>query len=340
VRAALCLDEVFLEHVAPPGHPERPERLRAIMAAVERLGPGFARFAPRQATLAEVTLAHDAEFVAQLAAQLPHHSGYLDPDTYFSARSWEVALLAAGASVDAVHLVMSGEADHAAVFARPPGHHAESARAMGFCLLNNAAIAAATARAAGAARVAVVDWDVHHGNGTQQIFWTDPSVLYMSVHQYPFYPGSGASSEIGAGPGRGFTINAPLPAHMGPVEFAYVFDRLFVPALAAFDPALIVISAGFDAHRDDPLGEMRLTEAAYFQLAARLRALGRPLVAILEGGYDLDAVGASSAATLEVLRGTAAPAESAEDAAPAAQKVCAQTISALVGTPLELARSA
>jgi len=291
---------------------------------------------PRAATRDELARVHDPRFVDLLAQNVPGRVGYLDPDTYFSARSWDAACAAAGVAVDAAMAALTHEVDHAAAFVRPPGHHAESRRAMGFCLLNNVAVAVAAARARGAQRVAIVDWDVHHGNGTQEIFWRDANVLYLSVHQYPFYPGTGANQEIGEGEGRGYTINVPLPAGMGEPEYAHVFDRIFVPALRAFEPDLIVVSAGYDAHRADPLAQMELEAKSYFALALRLRALERPLVAILEGGYDLDAVAASASATVDALLGTEALGRPAPDAAcaPAAARSCARTVAALAGTPL------
>jgi acetoin utilization deacetylase AcuC-like enzyme len=204
---------------------------------------------------------------------------------------------------------------------------------MGFCLINNVAVAAAAARAAGAARVAIVDWDVHHGNGTQEIFWRDPSVLYASVHQYPFYPGTGACEEIGEGPGRGTTVNVPLPAGMGPPEYERVFAEIFIPALDAFAPDIIVVSAGYDAHRDDPLARMELDAKTYAMLAAGLAGRGR-LVVALEGGYDLQGVATSTAATVEVLLGGAAVAPRKVDCHPDAMRACARTRAALAGTPI------
>ncbi len=339
MRTALCTDPLFLQHAEPPGHPERRARLEAVTAALDRSGlvERCVRLAPRRAELSELALAHDAQFVAALQAQIEGRSGFVDPDTYHSPASWSTALYAAGAAIDATRAALSGDVDAAFVLARPPGHHAESRRAMGFCLLNNIAVAAAVARAQGADRVAILDWDVHHGNGTQEIFWRDPNVLYLSVHQYPFYPGTGANAEIGEGEGRGTTLNVPLPAGMGPDEYDFVFDHIFMPALRAFAPALILVSAGYDAHVDDPLANMRLVEKSYAGFVHRLASLGKPLVALLEGGYDLHGVSASASATLDSLLHPAPCRQGVAQCAPPAEESCARTRAALTGTTLGLA---
>jgi acetoin utilization deacetylase AcuC-like enzyme len=225
-----------------------------------------------------------------------------------SPGSWDAASNAAGASVAAVEAVWRGEARNAFVWARPPGHHAEQARAMGFCLLNNAAIAAAAARKLGAARVLVLDWDVHHGNGTQHIFERRRDVLYMSSHQYPFYPGTGAPDEVGQGDGRGFTVNCALPAGQTDADMGAVFEDVFLPIARAYAPEVVIVSAGFDPHERDPLGEMRVTERGFAAMCAALRRLAEStaqgrLVLLLEGGYDLKALAGSSRACLEVLAG-------------------------------------
>jgi acetoin utilization deacetylase AcuC-like enzyme len=229
-----------------------------------------------------------------------------DPDTRTGPLSYASALLAAGAVLDATDRILGGEIDRAFCAVRPPGHHAEPDRAMGFCLFNNVAVGAAHALARGLRRVAIVDFDVHHGNGTQAIFYREPRVLYMSSHAYPFYPGTGALTEVGEGPGRGFTVNLPLPAGTGDAEYARLYREIVVPIGRSFDPELVLVSVGFDPHRDDPLAGMEVTEAGFGELAAaclqvaRGAANGRA-VFVLEGGYDLEGIARSAAAVTGVL---------------------------------------
>jgi acetoin utilization deacetylase AcuC-like enzyme len=303
MAVAYVLDEVFAGHVPPGRHPERPERFAAARDALRDAGLAARGLALpcRPATSDELLAVHTPGYLAELERALPGKAGWLDPDTYFCEGTWPAALAAAGAAVDLARALMAGRATTGVAVVRPPGHHAEADRAMGFCLINNVAAAAAAARAEGA-RVAVVDWDVHHGNGTQAIFWRDPEVLYASIHQYPFYPGTGAADEIGEGEGRGATVNVPLAAGAGDAEWLDAIDRIVVPALDRFRPDLVLVSAGFDAHRDDPLAAMRLSSATYGVMTERLLAVaarharGR-LGLVLEGGYDLDGLGASVAAS-------------------------------------------
>jgi acetoin utilization deacetylase AcuC-like enzyme len=221
-------------------------------------------------------------------------------------------LAAAGSVCELARQVMRGELQRGLAVVRPPGHHATRDRAMGFCVLNNVAAAAAAARAEGAARVAIIDWDVHHGNGTQDIFWDDPNVLYLSVHQFPYYPGTGAPTELGGPAARGATVNVGLPSGAGDTDYAAVFDHVFIPALDRFRPDLVLISAGFDAFVHDPLAGMRVTHAGFAAMARRLRAVadrhaGGRIVAALEGGYDLDGLAGGMTATLANLAGPAGP---------------------------------
>lgn len=305
---AYVIDDVFLGHKAPRAHPERPERLLAVRDGLRAAGLAQrGQLLPiRRASEDELGLVHTAGYVDELSDIVPGRSGSLDGDTYYSPGSWEAALTAVGAVIDVSRAVLAGQATRGLAIVRPPGHHAESDRAMGFCMFNNIAIAAAALRAAGAARVAVVDWDVHHGNGTQNAFYEDPDVLFMSCHQYPHYPGTGKPSETGRGAGAGATINVALPAGCGNREYAVVFDRVFAPALRRFKPDIILVSAGYDAHEDDPLSGMRVTRSGYLAMARSLSELadelcdGR-LACTLEGGYDLDGLTGGVLATLEAL---------------------------------------
>lgn len=301
-------DPRFLDHDPGPGHVESPARLDAIMAELGRAPlAGVTIETPRAATDAEIEAVHSPGYRARLAS-LDGQYAELDPDTALSPGSWEAATLAAGAAVGAALAVMGGVADNAFALVRPPGHHARPDRAMGFCLLNNAAIAAEAARRAGAERVLILDWDVHHGNGTQEIFEARQDVLYMSVHQYPFYPGTGAAAEVGVGAGRGATVNCALPGGQADADYGVVFHDLFLPVGRAFAPDLIIVSAGFDAHARDPLAEMRVTERGFAAMGSALRELaagtcGGKLVLLLEGGYDLGALASSVHASLEALTG-------------------------------------
>jgi acetoin utilization deacetylase AcuC-like enzyme len=304
---AVVADPLFLQHRAPEGHPERPERLGAAEAALANAtGHVLAeRLAPRDASPEEMARVHDPKYLERLAGTA-QHTGYLDPDTFFGPLSYAAARRAAGGCVGLVDALLDGRCSYGVGLVRPPGHHARPAAAMGFCLLNNVAIAAAHARARGAARVAIIDWDVHHGNGTQEVFYGDPSVLYLSLHQFPFYPGTGDVEETGRGEGVGATVNVPLSAGAGDAAYLAAFDRIVGPSVEGFDPDLVLISAGFDAHRSDPLAAMRLTEAGYAKMTRRLcaaipRGAAGRLGLVLEGGYDLAGLGSSLQATVEAL---------------------------------------
>ena len=314
------LDEVFVNHRAPAGHPERPARAEAvrdalIAAGIRERGTQIAVRAARDEELARV---HTGAYLDELTRAVPNNTGWLDADTYFSPGTWDAALAAAGSVAELTTRVLAGELRSGLAVVRPPGHHAESNRAMGFCLLNNVAVAAASARAAGAARVAILDWDVHHGNGTQEIFWDDPDVMYLSVHQFPFYPGTGAPDEIGGARARGATVNVGLPAGSGDRDYLAAFDHALIPALRRFRPDVILVSAGFDAHHADPLAAMRVTRMGFAGMATRMRAVadevagGRWVVA-LEGGYDLNGLGEGATAALAAL---VAPAPAAASPAP------------------------
>jgi acetoin utilization deacetylase AcuC-like enzyme len=303
-----------LEHDTGP-HPERPDRIVAIERELaSRDWLGYERVAAPPVDRAILERVHPAEFVDAIDRLSAQGGGMLDVDTVTSSRSFDAALHAAGGAVRAVDALLDGVSGPAFCGLRPPGHHAETARAMGFCLFNNVAVAAQHALDAhGLERVLVLDWDVHHGNGTNDIFYSSREVLYASIHESPLYPGTGALSENGTGEGEGHTVNLPVPGGSGHEEWLGLVQHVVVPAGRAYAPQLVIVSAGFDAHRDDPLASCRLTEDTYEAMAASMRVLaqelGAPLVIVLEGGYDLDALARSVAATMAAAAGDVTPAE-------------------------------
>ncbi|MCX5722038.1 MAG: histone deacetylase [Nitrospirae bacterium] len=301
-NTGLVYDPRYLEHDMGAGHPESPNRLRAIMQQLEQSGTAarLTRIEPRKAEDEWITQIHEASYLEMLKAEAPATGRVsLDADTSMSPGSLTAAYLAAGGALAAVDAIMSKKVDHVFCAVRPPGHHAEAGHAMGFCLFNNVAIAARYAQKRyGLSRVLIVDWDVHHGNGTQHSFEEDPSVLFFSTHQFPHYPGTGRATERGRGAGEGFTINVPMEAGEGDEEYRAVFQKTLVPAADAFKPEFVIISAGFDAHQDDPLASMGLTEEGYEDLTgivagiAKRHANGR-ILSSLEGGYHLTSLAAS-----------------------------------------------
>jgi len=327
----LVYDGRFLRHKAPYDHPEHPGRLSAIWERFgeEGLSGRCIRVEAREASREELLAIHTEGHVAEIESTARHAFVQLDPDTYASRDSALAALLAAGGLVDLVSAVLRGDLDNGFALLRPPGHHAEADRAMGFCLYNNVAVAARAAQRAGARRVAIVDWDLHHGNGTQNSFYNDASVLYLSTHQYPFYPGTGGVGEIGEGEGRGFTVNVPWPGGRGDDDYLAAFRRVLLPIVRAFEPDLVLVSCGFDAAEGDPLGSMRISPAGYAQMTAMLRtlALGR-LVLALEGGYDLGAISTSAAASLRILLGEEPPPDGRGPVSPVAERVISQVLNA------------
>lgn len=311
--ALLLSDPRFLQHRPPAYHPERPERLEAAQAAIDRCtqkGLAFSPLAPRAATVEELERVHEPRFVTWLST-LRGKQTNIDADTYVGPASVETAELAAGGTVALVDALIDGPIRRGIVLARPPGHHARPGTAMGFCLYNNVAVAAAHARARGLSRVAIIDWDVHHGNGTQEIFYRDPGVLYLSTHQFPFYPGTGGVLERGEGDGVGYTVNVPLVAGGGDAVYRGAFERVILPVLDEYEPELVLVSAGFDAATRDPLAEMTVSSEGFGWMARALRqvadksAQGR-IAMLLEGGYDLVALESGLTAAVQgMVDGTA-----------------------------------
>src|SRR5262245_17943968 len=301
----------FADHLNPPGHPERLQRAEVMQVVASELRKsGVDVREPRAATQDELARIHDREYIT-LISETAGKATALDPDTYTSPDSYDVARLAAGATIQGVEHVLEGTGRRAFAMVRPPGHHAERNRAMGFCLFNSIAIAAAHARARGLERVAIVDYDVHHGNGTQWSFYEDPAVLFISSHQYPYYPGTGAATDIGRGRGLGFTVNLPIAAGGTDADFELAYSTVAFPILRQFRPELILVSAGFDALDDDPLAGMRLSVNEFARLTAAIVAIadeycsGR-VVAVTEGGYDLGGLASCLRAVCKVLHGDTA----------------------------------
>jgi len=298
----------FGDHLNPPGHPERLQRAEVMqVVASEFRKSGVEVREPRAATQDELARIHDREYITRISDTAGKATA-LDPDTYTSPDSYDVARLAAGAMIGGVEHVLEGTGRRAFAMVRPPGHHAERNRAMGFCLFNNIAIAAAHARTRGLQRIAVVDYDVHHGNGTQWSFYEDPAVLFISSHQYPYYPGTGAATDIGRGRGLGFTVNLPIEAGGTDADFELAYNTVAFPILRQFRPELVLVSAGFDALDDDPLAGMRLSTDEFARLTAAIVAIadeycsGR-VVAVTEGGYDLGGLASCLRAVCKVLNG-------------------------------------
>jgi acetoin utilization deacetylase AcuC-like enzyme len=309
---ALVHSPEYLNHDTGRGHPERPERYSAVMNALsrEKLLDRLLQLAPRKATDAEILACHTAAYLETARRDVNSGAGTLSTgDTQVCAASFDVALLAAGGVLNAVDAVISGTAANAFCVVRPPGHHATPSRGMGFCLFDNVAIAARYAQSKyGIGRVLIADWDVHHGNGTQDIFYADPTVFFFSTHQWPLYPGTGAATETGVGAGAGFTLNCLFPAGSGRDEILGAFKDKLVPAMERFKPEMVFISAGFDSRIDDPLGRFTLSDADFGDLTCiMLDVAGRHssgrLVSVLEGGYNLDGLGRAAATHVAALMG-------------------------------------
>jgi acetoin utilization deacetylase AcuC-like enzyme len=299
----------YLKHNSGPNHPENQERLLSLVEYLENKGllSEMKRVEPYIPSIEWLEMVHDPHYIRMVEKFCQKGGAMLDPDTSVGPESYRIALLAIGGVMAAVDAVMGKKIKNAFCAVRPPGHHAEKDRAMGFCIFNNVAVACKYAQKKyGIQKVLIIDWDVHHGNGTQNAFWTDPSVLYFSIHQFPFYPGTGSENEIGEGEGEGFTFNLPMFAGSGDVEYIEAFESIFYPLASKFSPDFIFISAGFDAHQDDPLAEINLTEAGYkrmTEVATRLAAecCDHRLVSVLEGGYNFKSLASSVEEHLLVL---------------------------------------
>lgn len=311
LRTAILRDDIYLQHITGEYHPESHHRLEVVygMLQDEDMQDTFRVLSPRPATREELQLNHSSSYIDQVASTAGRSFCSLDPDTTTSPKSWEAARMAVGGVLVAVDRVMEGEIENAFAMVRPPGHHAECNKGMGFCLFNNIAIAAHYARQKHLLeRILIIDWDLHHGNGTQNSFYEDPQVLYFSTHQYPYYPGSGSVDEDGQGKGKGFTVNVPLPGGQGDQDFAAIFKEILRPIASQFKPQLILVSAGYDIYFQDPLGAMDVTPEGFAILTSLIMDMAQSscqgrVVITLEGGYHLDGLRDSVKATLKELRG-------------------------------------
>ena len=308
-RTAIVKDKRYLRHYTGEYHPENHHRLEVIYEMLEEDGMKgkFREIAPRAATREELEMVHTSRYVDQIAATYGRDHTMLDPDTHTSAESWEVAKLAVGGLLHLVDGVMKGEVQNGFALVRPPGHHAESYRGMGFCIFNNVAIAAKYAREKyKIEKVLIVDWDLHHGNGTQNSFYEDPLVLYFSTHQFPYYPGSGSIGEIGKGKGTGFSVNVPLSGGQGDAEYIQIFKELLCPIAEEFAPQLVLVSAGFDIYFQDPLGAMDVTPGGFYLMTEIMMEIAKKcchdrIIMVLEGGYHLAGLRESVKASLKRL---------------------------------------
>ncbi|HUL28954.1 MAG TPA: histone deacetylase [Thermodesulfobacteriota bacterium] len=309
-RTGVVKDRRYLEHVMDPGHPESPERLREIYQGIEEeemKGRVLAKVKPRAATREELEMVHSPAYIDLIASTAGKPYVRLDGDTSTCAKSYEAALLAAGGFLELIKVVMQGKLDNGFALVRPPGHHAERDRAMGFCIFNNVAIGAHYAfKNFSLQKILIVDWDVHHGNGTQNSFYEDPRVLYFSTHRYAFYPGTGAATEVGRGRGEGFTVNIPLSPGAGDPEYGILFEKILKPIALEYQPQLILVSAGFDTHYNDPLGGMEVTERGFARMTQILMEIAAAttqgkLAFTLEGGYNVAAERRSVKAVIEEL---------------------------------------
>jgi acetoin utilization deacetylase AcuC-like enzyme len=313
MRVGIVKDDIYLEHVTADYHPENPRRLAAVYRALEKMDQAGLVYMPaRAATSEELALNHDPDYIRAIERTRGKAHTRLDPDTVASARSYDAACSAAGGFLQLIDRCMSGGVDHGFALVRPPGHHAARARSMGFCIFNNIAIGARyLLKRHGMGRILIIDFDLHHGNGTQHSFYAEKTVLYLSTHQYPYYPGTGWFDELGQGEGKGYTVNIPLSYGMADAAYLYIFREVVVPVSRLFRPEIILVSAGFDIHTSDPLGGMAVTEQGFAGMTGQLMyaaadACGGRLLFVLEGGYDVGALTGSVKTVVMMLKGTPA----------------------------------
>jgi acetoin utilization deacetylase AcuC-like enzyme len=311
MTTALLYHPIYLKHNTGPHHPERASRLTSILRKLKKTGliDKLKRVEPKAASIEDITLTHSKDYVLRIKEFCEAGGGNLDPDTVVSGDSFISALFSAGAVITAADMIFKGDIGNAFCMGRPPGHHAGISNAKGFCVFNNIAIGARyIQKKYNLERVLIIDWDAHHGNGTEEIFYGDPSVFYISLHQYPHYPGTGKSSDTGKGNGKGYNLNIPMSAGSGDKEYIKAFHEIIIPKVKLFKPRFILISAGFDSHKDDPLSSLNLTEQGYFEMTKIVKDMaadsseGR-LISILEGGYNLFALADSVYSHLKALTG-------------------------------------
>ncbi len=304
MKTGFIYDEIYLKHDYPD-HPERKERLIAITEHLDKAGlmKEVKLIEPRRASVEEIALNHDPNYIQEVHDFCKSGGGFLDPDTYAVEETYDVALMAAGGVLEGIDKILEGDVETAFCAVRPPGHHAEYAKAMGFCIFNNVAVGAHYLRKKGMEKVFIIDFDAHHGNGTQRSFYQDDKVFYFSTHQYPFYPGTGSASENGAGKGEGYTLNVPMPAGAGDAEYEPVYSNLLPKVMREFRPNFVLVSAGYDLHSDDPLTYLNVSTRGIRKIVSSIlktsKDLGAPTLFALEGGYNLKALGESVVATVE-----------------------------------------
>ena len=298
-KVGFIYDEIFLKHTTPEWHPERKERLVQILNSLKKSGlwEKLIHIKPHKATYDDIALVHTSDYIKKIEN---FGTGHLDPDTYMSEDSLKAALYAAGSLIEAVERCKKGEIERAFCAVRPPGHHAESNRAMGFCIFNNVAIGARYAQKIGYKKVFIIDFDVHHGNGTQHIFESDNTVFYFSTHQYPHYPGTGTDAERGIGKGEEYTYNVPMPPESGDKEYLYVYQNILPDLVKVFEPDITFVSAGYDIHKNDPLADIRISDDGIRGIVHSILSYSpNPFIFALEGGYNLSALGESVRITIE-----------------------------------------